>query len=104
MDNTNAGHKEKKHLPQFWKTCIWLALVVFIGIFLGKLLWIFCTDVMAFGKPSHSVTITITAEDTIDTISQKLGQANLVRYPNLFKFFAEVTGKDDDITFLRIKH
>jgi len=43
------------------------------------------------------VTITITPDDTIDTIAKKLGQANLVRYPGLFKVFANVTGKSDDI-------
>ena len=97
------GRPEKKEkdkslgIPHIFATVIWLALILAIGVSLGRVLWVCCADVMAFGKDDQKVTITITAEDTIDTISQKLGQANLVRYPNLFKFFAEVTGKDDDI-------
>ena len=97
------GRPEKKDgtglwgIPHFLATGIWLILIVAIGISLGRVLWVCCADVMAFGKDNQKVTITITADDTIDTISKKLGQANLVRYPNLFKFFAKVTNKDDDI-------
>ena len=85
-------------IPRFLSTMIWLALIVAIGVSLGRILWICCAEVMAFGKESQKVTITITADDDIDTISNKLAQANLIRYPGLFKFFAEATGKDDNIT------
>lgn len=85
-------------IPRVLSTMIWLALIVAIGVSLGRILWICCAEVMAFGKESQKVTITITADDDIDTISNKLAQANLIRYPGLFKFFAEATGKDDNIT------
>lgn len=84
-------------IPHIFVTVVWLALILAIGVSLGRVLWVCCADVMAFGKDDQKVTITITAEDTIDTISKKLGQANLVRYPNLFKKFAQITGKDEDI-------
>ncbi len=84
-------------IPHIAATLIWLVLIVGIGVSMGRVLWVCCADLMAFGKESQKVTITITANDTIDTISKKLGQANLIKYPNLFKFFANVTGKADDI-------
>ncbi len=84
-------------IPHIISTLIWLVLVVAIGVSLGRVLWVCCADVMAFGKESQKVTITITEDDTIKTISKKLGNASLVRYPNLFEFFAKVTGKDKDI-------
>ena len=102
-DVPKKGRPKKKDgygllgIPHVFATVIWLALILAIGVSLGRVLWVCCADVMAFGKDDQKVTITITAEDTIDTISKKLGQANLVRYPNLFKLFAEVTGKDEDI-------
>lgn len=85
-------------IPHILSTVIWLALIVVIGVSLGRTIWVCCADVMAFGKESQEVTITITDSDNIDTISEKLGKANLVRYPELFKFFAEVTGKDENIS------
>ena len=84
-------------IPHILSTVVWLALILAIGVSLGRMLWVCCADLMAFGKEAKTVTITITEDDTIDTIAKKLGHADLVRYPSLFKFFATVTGKADDI-------
>lgn len=84
-------------IPHILATVIWLVLILAIGISLGRVLWVYCADIMAFGKESQKITITITEDDSIETISQKLKNANLIRYPSLFEFFAKVTGKDKDI-------
>ena len=84
-------------IPHIVSTVIWLALIVVIGVSLGRVLWVCCADVMAFGKEPQQVTITITEKDDIGSISKKLGNANLIRYPGLFEFFAKITGKDEDI-------
>lgn len=81
-------------IPHILATLVWLAIIVAVGVSLGRLLWVCCSDLMAFGKEPQSVTITVTEEDDIDSISQKLGNAGLVRYPGLFKMFAQLTGKD----------
>ena len=85
-------------IPHIISTVIWLALIVVIGVSLGRVLWVCCADVMAFGKEPQQVTITITEKDDIGSISKKLGNANLIRYPGLFEFFAKITGKDEDIS------
>ena len=84
-------------IPHIISTAIWLILIVAIGVSLGRTLWVCCADLMAFGKDDRTVSITVTEDDDIDSISEKLGKADLVRYPNLFKFFAKVTHKDDNI-------
>ncbi len=84
-------------IPHIVATLIWLAIIVFAGVSLGRVGWAVCADVMAFGKPSQVVTVTVTAEDNIGTIAKKLADAELIRYPNLFKMFAEITGKDERI-------
>ena len=85
-------------IPHILATVLWLAIIVAIGLSLGRVLWVCCADVMAFGKEPQTTAITITKDDTIDTISQKLSQANLIRYPELFKTFAVITGKDENIS------
>ena len=85
-------------IPHILATVVWIALIVAIGVSLGRLLWVCCSDIMAFGKASQEVTVTITEQDDIDSISQKLGKAGLVRYPGLFKLFAELTGKNENIS------
>ena len=85
-------------LPHLAATVIWLALIVVIGVSLGRVLWLCCADLMAFGKPSAQATITIDDDDTIDTISEELAKQGLIRYPGLFKTFAQLTGKDENIS------
>lgn len=84
-------------IPHIFATLIWLVIILAIGVTLGRTLWVSCADLMAFGKPDQQITITITAEDDIDSISKKLGDADLIEYPTLFKLFATLTGKDADI-------
>lgn len=85
-------------IPHLLATAIWLLLIVTIGVSLGRTIWVCCADLMAFGKKDQQVTITITESDDIESISQKLGDAKLINYPGLFKFFAEITGKDENIS------
>ena len=96
-------------IPHIVSTFIWLAIILVAGVSLGRMLWVCCADVMAFGKPNREISITITEQDVrvlpdgtkevdIDTISQKLGDAGLIKYPTLFKFFAEITGKDAQLS------
>ena len=85
-------------IPHLLATCVWLALILVIGVSMGRVLWLCCADLMAFGKESKQVIITIEDEDTIDTVAQKLADTGLVRYPGLFKTFATLTGKDENIS------
>ena len=84
-------------IPHILATVIWGALILAIGISLGRVLWVCCADMMAFGKEPQTVTITITSDDTAESIANKLNNASLIRYPKLFKMFITLTGKDDDI-------
>lgn len=84
-------------IPHIISTAIWLAITVMIGVSLGRILWVCCADVMAFGKPEVSSYIVVDENDTIETISQKLADAHLIRYPGLFQKFAEITKKSDRI-------
>lgn len=87
-------------LPHLISSLIWLGIIVMLGVTLGNTLWRWCADLMAFGKPDKSITITITDDEVgdMDAITQKLVDAGLISEPKVFKFFAEVTGKQDDIS------
>lgn len=85
-------------IPHIISTLIWLAIIVVIGVSLGRTLWLCCADVMAFGKEDKAVVVTISDTDTIETISQTLAEKGLIRYPWLFQKFAELTHKEDNIS------
>jgi UPF0755 protein len=84
-------------IPHIISTAIWLAITLMIGISLGRVLWVCCADVMSFGKPPVTAYITVTEEDDIETVSRKLADASLIRYPGLFQKFAEITDKSERI-------
>ena len=84
-------------IPHILSTVIWLLLIVAIGVSLGRTVWLCAADVLAFGKESQEITITVTSQDTVDTVAQKLQKAGLIRYPQLFAWFADLTGKGSNI-------
>ncbi len=85
-------------IPHLLSTVIWLVLILAIGISLGRTLWLCCADLMAFGKKPATATITITEDDDMDSIAQELADKGLIRYPGLFKKFAQLTNKDENIS------
>lgn len=86
-------------LPHLVVTGIWLLIIVMIGVALGRTLWICCADLMAFGKPNQEITVTITDEEVgdIDAIARKLHELGAIDQPEVFKLFAQLTGKEADI-------
>ena len=77
-------------IPHILSTVIWLALVVFIGVGIGRMIWLVAADMLAFGRENYTVTITITAEDDLDDIAQKLHETGLINYPGVFKFYGRL--------------
>lgn len=85
-------------IPHLLVTLVWLAIIAFIGVSLGRMAWLCVSDVLAFGQIPREATIVITEEDDLDSIADKLHDAKLIKYPALFKQFAQITGKDERIS------
>lgn len=85
-------------IPQLLATLIWLLIILAIGVSLGRLIWVCAADVLAFGREDKDVTISITTDDTMDSIAAKLQNAGLIRYPKLFLLYADLTDAQEDIT------
>ena len=60
---------------------------------MGRILWVCAADVLAFGREDKNVTVEITAEDDIDSIAEKLKDKGLIRYPRLFKLYADLAAR-----------
>ena len=90
-------------LPHLAASLIWLAIIIGLGVTLGRTVWICMAELLAFGKPDISVTITITdedmaAEDTLERIAEKLKNAGLIDHPQLFLLYAKGTHAEEEIT------
>ena len=84
-------------LPQIAVTCVWLAIILVAGSTLGRMLWVCAADVLAFGREDKPVTITIYESDTMDDIIEKLHKNGLIRYPGLFKLYADLAVDEGEI-------
>lgn len=84
-------------IPHILATVVWLAIIVAIGVSLGRMLWVCAADVLAFGREDKPVSVTIVSTDTIDDIAEKLHEAGLVRYPGVFKLYASLAVDESEI-------
>ena len=84
-------------LPQILSTAVWLAMIVFIGVTMGRFLWVCAADVLAFGRDDKQVVVEITEEDDMDSIIAQLQEKGLIRYPWLFQVYADLTDAQEDI-------
>ena len=85
-------------IPHILATVVWLAIIVWVGVSLGRMLWVCATDVLAFGREDQVVSITVEETDTLDDIAQKLKDGGLIRYPELFKAYGTLTDAREDIS------
>lgn len=77
-------------IPQLVAAVIWLLIIVAIGVSLGRVMWTCAADVLAFGRENKEVVISITSDDTLDTIADKLQESGLIRYRDLFLLYADL--------------
>ena len=84
-------------LPQILSTGVWLAMILFIGVTMGRFLWVCAADVLAFGRDDKQVVVEITEEDDMDSIIAQLQEKGLIRYPWLFQVYADLTDAQEDI-------
>ena len=84
-------------IPHILVTIVWLALIVVIGVTLGRMIWVCAADVLAFGRENKPVTITVYESDTMDSITDKLYDAGLIRYKSLFNFYADISHAEKKI-------
>ena len=85
------------NIPHLAVTAVWLVLILVIGVTLGRMLWVCAADVLAFGRESREVTVTVYESDTIDDITEKLHEGGLIRYPGLFKLYASLAVDEGEI-------
>lgn len=84
-------------VPHILSTGLWILIVVFIGISIGRLAWVCAADLLALGKEPITASITIEAGEDIGSVAQKLQKAGLIRYASLFETFMEITGKGENM-------
>ncbi len=94
--------KEKKRpflfgIPALLATAIWLVVIVVVGLSAGRALWAGASDLLALGKKPQEITLTIAEDDDLSDVANKLEKAGMIEYPSLFKAFAKLTKKGNNM-------
>lgn len=84
-------------LPHLASSLIWLAIIVTIGLMVGRIVWMCAADVLALNREPINVSVTIQEGDDIDDVAEKLKEAGLIRYPGLFKLYADITDAQEKL-------
>ena len=84
-------------IPGVISAVVWLALIVAIGVTLGRMLWVCAADMLAFGKPDRVVTLTVYESESMEDIVNKLYDNGLIRYKGLFSLYADISHAEDKI-------
>lgn len=76
---------------------MYIIAVIGVSILLACIGWIAANDVLALNKEEHSVTLTITKEDSFNDVVKMLKKNDLIEYKSLFKLFAALTHGADKV-------
>lgn len=92
-----AERKRRKRQGQRRRFLLWLIFVVVVSAILASVGWLLANDMCSFNKEPATVTIEITKDDNIDTVTQKLKEEGLIKYKWFFKLFGSVRHAEDKI-------
>lgn len=77
-------------IPHLLSALVWLLIILAIGVTLGRMVWVCAADVLAFGRENKEVVVSVTSDDTLESIAEKLEDAGLIRYKDLFLLYADL--------------
>ena len=80
------------------KAITYIVAVLVVSVFLSLFIILVGNDVYAFVKDSAQIEVTVPEYATLNEVSELLAENKIIRYPSIFKFYANF--KHDDGVFL----
>lgn len=92
-----ALRRKGRRRQRFLKLVLWLIFVVAAALICSGVGWLLANDFAALNKAPLSATITVTKDDNLDTVADKLEDAGLIEYKWFFKLFGKMRHAEDKI-------
>ena len=92
-----AERRKRRFLRGLLRFVLWLTFVVAASFALSGVGWLLANDFAAFNKEPLSATITITKDDDLNSVADKLKDNGLIEYKWFFKLFGKVAHAEDKI-------
>ncbi len=87
--------RRRRIIPLYLKILIYVVVVSLVAVAAGFIAWECAQDVLAFGRSSDEVEVTIEDGATLDDIAQMLQDKGLIQHPWLFKLYCKFTKSAD---------
>ena len=98
QQNNSVRRKRRRRINPLLALILYVLIVVAASATMAGVGWLLASDLCAFNRGTKmDVTVEVSAEDTLDTVADKLQEAELIRYKWFFKLFAKVTKAEDKI-------
>lgn len=89
--------RKRKKQGQRRRFLVWLVFVVVVSAILAGVGWLLANDMCSFNKDPVTVTVEVTKDDNLNSISKKLKEEGLIEYRWFFKLFGGIRHASDKI-------
>ncbi len=100
-EQTSPRRPKKKKRRSAGRTAalvlLYVAAVIGASILLACIGWTAAGDVLALNKPEKTITFTIAENEDFNSVTDRLKDEGMIEYKFLFKLFASITHKKDEI-------
>lgn len=81
----------------FLRFVLWVIFVIGASLALSAVGWLLANDFAALNKEPLTATVTVTKDDDLDSVADKLKDAGLIEYKWFFKLFGKMRHAEDKI-------
>ena len=97
LEHRRAVRRKKRRRNGFLRFVTWLLFVILASLALSGVGWLLANDFAAFNKEPLTATVTVTKDDNLSTIADKLKDEGLIEYKWFFKLFGRVAHAEGKI-------
>lgn len=94
---SESTRRKRKKQGERRRFLLWLIFVVVVSAILAGVGWLLANDMCSFNKDPVAVTVEVTKDDDLNSISKKLREEGLIEYRWFFKLFGGVRHAEDKI-------
>ena len=97
LEHRRAVRRKKRRRNGFLRFVTWLLFVILASLALSGVGWLLANDFAAFNKEPLTATVTVTKDDNLRTVADKLKDEGLIEYKWFFKLFGRVAHAEGKI-------